>query len=294
MPLLEIAKVITPILIIALIGFIFGKLKKINLKTLADYIIYISGPALALSLLSVQRMELREISFIALSAALVILGTGAVSYILFKVIKVKVPVGLYLPIMYMNSGFIGYPLTLFALGENGLSKAIIYDITNAVLIFTLGIYMVSRVKNRWQVFKIPFIYAALAGIFLSLSGIKLPQFIYSPIYLIGGTTIPLALFMLGCRLASLKMVTWKLPLVASCFRLLIGFGLGLLAVYLFKLQGVTAKIVILISSLSSAVTTVALAEEYDANPELVAPTIALSTLLSLVTIVIILNWLVFP
>jgi predicted permease len=289
MPLFEIATVIIPIILIALIGFIFGKLREINLKTLADYIIYISSPALALSLLSVQRMELKEVSFIALSAALVILGTGAISYILFKVIKLKVPLGLYLPIMYMNSGFIGYPLVLFAFGTRGLSKAIIFDITNAILIFTVGIYMVSQAKNRWQVFKIPFIYAAALGIFLSLTGIKMPQFIHSPIYLIGGTTIPLALFMLGCRLAEIKVVTWKLPLIASCLRLFIGLGLGLLAVFIFKLQGLTANIVILVSSLSSAVTTVALAEEYDANPELVAPTIALSTLLSLVTIVIVLK-----
>jgi predicted permease len=193
--------------------------------------------------------------------------------------------------MFMNSGFIGYPLALFALGEAGLSKAVIYDITNAFFIFTLGIYIASQGRDRWQVFKIPFIYAAAAGIIISLCGIKIPHFIYSPLYLVGGTTIPLALFMLGCRLASMKIVSWKLPFTASCLRLGIGLGLGLLAVFLFKLQGVIAKVVILSSSLSSAVTTVALAEEYDSDPELVASTIFLSTLLSIITIVIILNWI---
>jgi predicted permease len=70
----------------------------------------------------------------------------------------------------------------------------------------------------------------------------------------------------------------------------LGLGLGLLAVWIFRLQGVTAQVVILASSLSSAITTVALAEEYDASPELVSSTIALSTVASMITIILILNW----
>lgn len=294
MPFSEIIKVIIPIIIITGAGYVFGRYKKINIKTLADFIIYVSSPALALALLSKQQIIFKEISTIIFSAVLVILGTGMLSYVFSRTTKIPIPSGLYLPIMFMNSGFIGYPLALFAFGELGLSKAIIYDMMNAILIFTVGIYIINRGKDRWQFLKIPFIYAALAGIVISLSGAKIPEMIYSPLDLIGQTTIPLALFMLGCRLAHIKIVSWKLPLIASCFRLGIGFGLGLLAVFLFKLQGLTSKIVILTSSLSSAVTTVALAEEYDAEPELVASTIALSTLLSIITIVFILSWLGLP
>jgi predicted permease len=123
-----------------------------------------------------------------------------------------------------------------------------------------------------------------------LARVQLPQYIYSPLYLIGGTMIPLALFMLGCHLAQIKIVSWKFPLIATCLRIGAGLGLGLLAVWLFRLEGVTAKVVILVSSLSSAITTVALAEEYDSSPELVSSTIALSTFVSMITIVLILNW----
>ena len=157
MSVLDILKVIAPIFLITLAGYIYRRLKKIELKPLADFIIYISAPALALAQLSMQRMQLTEIASLALSASLVILGSGAIAWLLFKALKFKAPSGLYLPIMFMNSGFIGYPLALFALGGIGLSKAIIYDITNAILIFTLGIYLVSRDKNHWQVFKIPYI-----------------------------------------------------------------------------------------------------------------------------------------
>ena len=116
MSVLDILKVITPIFLITLVGYVYRRFKEVELKPIADFIIYISAPALALAQLSMQRMELTEIASIALSAALVILGTGAISWGLFKVLKLKAPTGLYLPIMFMNSGFIGYPLALFALG----------------------------------------------------------------------------------------------------------------------------------------------------------------------------------
>jgi len=294
MPVTEILKIIIPIVLMTLAGFIFGKFRKADLKTLADVIIYVCVPALALVQLSMQRMPLPEILGIVLSAVFVIAALGGIACLLFRAAKIPAPTGTYLPIMFMNSGFIGYPLALFAFGGPGLSKAIIYDITNAVLIFTLGIYLVSRGKQRWEILRMPFIYAALAGILISLAGIQLPQYIYSPLYLIGGMTIPLALFMLGCRLSSIKITSWKLPIIATALRLGLGLGLGMLAAFIFRLPVLTAKIVILSSSLASAVTPLALAEEYDADPELVSSIIALCTLVSMVTVVLVLRWLILP
>ena len=285
--MLEIIRVILPIFIIALIGYIFGRLKKIELKTIADLIIYVSTPALAVTQLATQRMNVAELSSIAFSAALVILGSGLIAYFLLKSFKISAKAGVYLPIMFMNSAFIGYPLALFAFGKIGLNKAIIYDITNAILVFTVGIYIVSAGKDRWQVLKIPFIYAAFVGLILSFTRIQIPHLINLPLKMIGETTIPLALFMLGCRLANLRISSWKIPLIAASLRIGLGLILSFLAVFLFKLSGVAAKVVILISILPSAITAIALAEEYESEPDIVASTIALSTVLSMFIIMII-------
>ncbi len=291
MPLLETTYVLLPLFIMVLIGFTFGKFKQINLKVLAGIIIYISSPILAFILLAGQPIDLREISSIALSAVFVILGAGLISYFICKILKLQLPKGLYLPIMHMNSGFVGYPLVFFAFGDLGLSKAVIYNIINAILLFTVGIYIVSQEKDRWQFLKIPFIYASLAGMAVAWFGLKIPNLLHTPLDLIGKTTIPLALFMLGMRLAQTQIRSFKFPLLVSILRLGLGVGLGLLAVFLFGLQGMTAKIVILLSSLSSAATTIALAEEHHTDPDLVASSIALSTLISIFTIALLLNWL---
>jgi predicted permease len=289
--MLEILQVIIPILIIAFIGYIFGHFRKIELKTIADIIIYISTPALAITQLSSQRMEVVELSSIVFAAVLIILGSGLITYFLLKAFKISAKAGIYLPVMFMNSAFIGYPLALFAFGKVGLNKAIIYDITNAILIFTVGIYIVSSGRDRWQVLKIPFIYAALAGLVLSFTRIQIPAFINLPLNMLGETTIPLALFMLGCRLANLKVSSWKIPLIAASLRIGLGLVLSFLAVFLFKLSGVAAKVVILISILPSAITAIALAEEYESESDVVASTIALSMLLSMFVVIAIIYFM---
>ena len=292
MPFIEILKLIAPVIIIALAGFVFRRYRKIEPKTLADLIIYLGSPCLVLTQLSTQRMELGEISAIALSAIFVILAIGLITYFVSRSFKLALPISLYLPIMFMNSGFIGFPLAFFAYGKPGLNYAIIYDAANAILLFTLGIYIISKEKGRLQFLKIPFIYAAALGLFFSFTGIKLPSYIFSPLSLLGSTVIPLALFMLGCHLAEARIYSWKLPLIASLMRLGFGLLLGLIAAFLFGLHGTAAKIVILLSSLSSAISNVAIADEYDRDPELVASTIALSTLLSVLVILIVFKWII--
>ena len=281
-----------PIIICALLGFIFAKFKKIEIKTLADFIIYIASPALVIYSLTHENLRLVDMALIASLALLVILGSGAVVFVLAKIFKLSLPAGLYLPIMFMNSGFIGYPVSFFVFGQAGLSRAIIFDIMNAILIFTVGIYIISQRSDRWQIFKIPFLYAVLIGFGISLLGIKIPAGIYDSLGLIGNTAIPLALFMLGYRLASIKINSWKFSLLASGFRLGLGFAIALLLVKLLKIGGINQQIILLSSSLPSAFTAIALAEEYEAEPELVASTIALSTLLSLITLPLLLSYLV--
>jgi malate permease and related proteins len=285
----RIFEVILPIILIALVGYIFGKFKKIDVKTIADYIIYIGAPAMILTLLSKQQISFKEISTIVFCATTVILVTGLIAYYLFKALKIDLPKGVYLPTMFMNSGFIGYPLALFLFGELGFARAIIFDVTNAVLIFTLGIFIVSQGKNRWQLFKLPFIYAVLIGIILSVTGTRIPLPLYGPLYLLGGTSIPVSLFLLGCALSYVKITSLKIPLIAAVLRIGLGIGLGLLLVTILRLEGVIAKVIILSSSLPSAITSIAISEEYDANPSLVASTIALSTIIAVFTIPFVLN-----
>lgn len=285
MTLLQIINIILPIILLAGIGFVFGQFRKINLKKIADFTINITTPALAFSLMLKTTIGVAEIGKIALAATIIIVG------IAFACRKLKLPLGLYLPAMFMNSGNIGFPLCLFSFGHDGLSKAIIFNTTNAILIFTLGIFIISQGKDKWQVFKVPFVYGALLGLLFSLLNIRLPETIYFPIYLLGQITIPLSLFILGYRLSTTKIKSLALPAQASALRIIGGLLLGISASWILGLSGMTAKVVILLSSLPAAIMAIALAEKYETDSSLVASTIVLSTIASLITIPIILVWL---
>ncbi|MBN2057884.1 MAG: AEC family transporter [Candidatus Saganbacteria bacterium] len=291
MSIFEILKILIPIIIIASLGALFGRFRKIEIKALAEYLLYIGVPALVFSQLSMQQVRPAYLLLISLAAFFVILGSGLLSWFLLRVLRFRIPDPLFLPIMFMNSGYLGFPLALFAFGELSLNYAIIYNTAMSILLFTLGIYILCRGTDPYRALKIPFIYAALAGLILSYSGIRLPQPLYVPIYILGNTTIPLALFMLGYRLANMGLTSWKMPLLASLLRLGLGLGLGWLAVMIFQLHGIAAKTIILLSCLASAVTSLPLAEEYDSEPELIASSIMLSTLVSFLALFAILPWL---
>lgn len=292
MPSPEIINLFLPIILCVLLGYVFARFKRIDIKPLADFIIYIGSPALVIYSLSNEHLRLTDISSIALSATAVILGAGIITFCLAKLFRFSFPTGLYLPVMFMNSGFIGYPVSFFVFGQAGLSRAIIYDIMNAILIFTVGIYLVSQKKDHWQILKMPFIYAVVIGLVISFLGLKIPHGLSASFAMIGNASIPLAIFMLGYRLANINFSSWGFSLLASLSRLGFGFGLALLIINLFKFEAINRQIILLSSSLPSAFTLIALAEEYEADSELVASAIALSTFFSLIFLPLLLTQLV--
>ena len=133
--LIEALKVIAPIIIITSFGYIYGKFRTLNLKTLADLIIYFGSPALVFTQLAKQQIIIAEFLQIILSVLFVVLGSGFVAWLIFRFRKRDLPTSIYLPIMFMNSGFIGYPLALFAFGQFGLNRAILFNTVNAILVF---------------------------------------------------------------------------------------------------------------------------------------------------------------
>ena len=193
--------------------------------------------------------------------------------------------------MFMNSGFIGYPLVLVLFGYSALKIAILYNTVNAVLIFSLGVYIIGQKKDPWQLFKIPFVYAALIGLIFSYLKIGLPVLLASPIELIGKATIPLALALLGLRLLETKIKSWLMPFLAALLRLGLGYGLASLAIFFLPFEALTAKTILLLSLLPSGITPIALAEEYQTDRDLVASSIVMSSLLALVALPLIIKFL---
>ncbi len=275
-----ILQVMAPVIFISLLGYIYARFRKAEPQVLSDIIIYLTIPALFFNSFYKNKLLLSELPAVFITISAVMGGTLLLLLILRRFFRL--PVGLFLPAIFMNSAFVGFPIILLAYGPEGLTRAIAYDFINGLYIFSLGVFVVSRRKNFTELFKLPFLYAALLGLALNLSGLRLPAIFTNSIGMLGGITIPLALLMLGFRLGSTQIKSFTLPFLSSILRMGLGAGLAALCVWALRVEPALGRVLIVMSALPSAFMGLVLAEKYKTDEDLVASSIALCTLLSIV------------
>jgi len=285
-----ILNTVIPVFLIILIGYLIGKYKKINIQSMIDLIVYLAGPCLIFSSISRSDINLTDFFTIALAASGIILTMAFLAFIIFKITKSK-KVGLYLPMTIGNTGFLGYPVALFAFGMAGLSRVVVYYTIDSLFLFSIGIYVVHHKNELKEMFKTPLIYSVVIGLLFNLLKISIPEVIFKPIEMIGMITIPLALLTLGYKLAGIKISSAKTAFLASLFKIIGGFLVAIFIVKLFSITGLTKNIIILQAAMPSAVMTMILTAKYRRDASLVASVVLISTLLSIITIPLILWFL---
>ena len=113
--------------------------------------------------------------------------------------------------VFANNGFIGIPLARAVFGEGSAVMAylIILNIITNVLMFTLGVYLISGDKNTINLKKAllnPVLIAFIVGIILNLAGVNgvLPELqTYSTYF--SNIVTPLSMVILGMKLAGVQM-----------------------------------------------------------------------------------------
>ena len=291
MQFMAVIEIVTPVFASIGVGYLFARYKKISLEPIIELLLYITIPALVIYSLSENRIQTNDLYLISLAALLVVIGSGVLSFIYLKITGKGNKKGFYLTTMFMNSGNIPFPLALLAFGSVGLTKALIFYMAISILFYSLGIYIAKGRSGITEIFKFPLIYSAIIGFYISINGVVVPIALGTTLKLLGDATIPLMLLSLGYQLQTSRISHFSQSMAASVLRIGGGFLLGLLAVELLDIQGISRAIVILSSSMPSAVINFVISYKYDLDKELVASTVALSTLLNMITTPLILMWL---
>jgi len=193
--------------------------------------------------------------------------------------------------VFANTGNLGLPLCLFAFGQYGFNIAILCVVSTMLLHYTVGIFILGS-GNLREIFKLPLIYATVAGIIINSVGFDIPVIIDRPVALLGQITIPAMLFSLGYKLSEMKLSKLWLSFFFGSARIFLGFILGVLVVNIFGLKGVEAKVVILECSMPPAVFNFVLAEKYLTDSETVASIIVAGTVVSLAVLPFVISYLV--
>lgn len=284
--MVDILNIVLPTFIVIFIGYIFGKITKLDMSALVDIVIYVGLPALTFVSMLDKKVVLFDATKVWAAAITIMFGCGISAWIIFKIIGQKHS-GLYLPISIMNSVNIPFPIIFLVYGSEGLFAATLFYIPNALLTYSLGVYLASG--KHWresikEVFRVPPIYATLAGLLLNLLDIRVPELVIKPLSFIGMMVIPLVLLVLGSNLSKVKLTSLPTTFLASFLRVGIGLLLGFLAVNLFNLTGILRSVVILDSAMPAAVNSSILATKYKNEADLVSSVVLVTTIASLVVI----------
>jgi predicted permease len=273
---------VLPVFLIAAAGYLFGKRKKIDLHSINDFVIYLATPALIISSLSRNTIEIYLAGEVFLSVLIIIGVSMAVCVLAIKALKL--PIKVYLPpALFANTGNMGLPLVLFAFGEKGFNIAILYMVSTTFLQYTLGILILNYDERPSEIFRLPLVYSAIAGVLLSASGWTMPVSLFRAVDLLGEASIPIMIFALGYKLSEIALTEVNKSFIVGGMRIFIGALLGMLAVSIFRLEGVAASVVILQSAMPPAIFNFVLAEKYNQDSERVASVILAGTLISVIT-----------
>jgi predicted permease len=198
---------------------------------------------------------------------------------------------------FVNHGNYGLPLVLFAFGQEGLERALVYFVTGAFLAYTLAVFIASSGKARpisslLNILKVPTIYAVVAALAVNATNFVVPEVVLKPLNMAAEACIPVMLLLLGVQLGSASLRGQVRMISLAVFvRLVGGAVVGLVLAALMGLTGLTRQVCVVEQSTPTAVLTSILSAEFGSEPEFVTGVIFASTLASVVTMTLLVAWI---
>jgi len=281
---------VIPVFMLIAAGFIFAHWKKISLASVTEIIVYLGTPSLVFSSLASRPLYAGDLGILAAGIIAIYAGVGLLVRVYFAIFRFHSR-GFALPTLFMNAGNMGIPLALFAFGQAGMQRATVLFVICTFLQYTLGLYILHGRGNWQEVFRLPLIYATIAGLAVNLAQIKIPELLLQPVTMLGQATIPVMLISLGYRLHEVESLQWGHALGGALLRIFGGFAAANIAVLAIGATGVNRQVLLLYGALPAAVINFILTEKYRQDPALAASIVVISTFLSVLTIPIVF-WLI--
>ena len=286
---IKLFEVLFPVFFIVGIGYFLGKQKSdIDTTFITNYSANFGAPALFIFAITSSGVSYSVFSeyFIYSVIALTCFAITGVIFLFFmkKDISRELP-----PFFLPNTGNMGIPICLFAYGSLGMGVAASISSLVVLLHFTVNIFMASKTFDIKIILKSPSTYAVIIAVAFLYFDLQMPQYVLNTVMLLGYTMIVLILMSLGVSLTQMKVFSIKSSLISSVGRVIIGPIIGFLLIKIFNLSGYAAGVLLIQSSMPSAILTYLIASMYSPKKivDSISSMIVVSTLMSLITIPII-------
>ncbi|MCS6295696.1 MAG: AEC family transporter [Nitrospira sp.] len=264
----------------------FGLLGKMHAERLASFVFSISLPATIL--VSLDHVTFTPTAWkLPVAACLVTLTMLLCSWQVARRLHLPRPTqgGFLLGTGCINSVYFAYPVVLATFDDQGLARAILFDLGQTTLTLTV-IYAIavghgtSSTTARSALVRFvasPPLWALCGSLLLSLFGIHLHAWLRQVLTPLHFTTTPLASLVLGLSISfAVTRRTLAVAVLGVVMRMAGGLLLGLGAAWVLNLTGIERAIVVLIAAMPSAVTAVIFAADTGLDEHLVTSIVALS------------------
>jgi predicted permease len=294
---------ILPIVAVGGVGYLLGSVRDIDTDALNTVVVYVLAPALVFHSLATTTLAGSTLARITVAVVLFHLVAILVAEVAGRAVGASrtALAALILVTAFPNTGNYGIPVSNFAFGETGRATAVVALSVQAVLIYTIGVYIAGRgsaggvAAGVRRVFSVPLVYAVVAALLARWLDVLPPvgSSAMSTLQLVGDSAIPVMLLLVGIQLArtdvgstlsavggavALKMVV--APVLGVGVALAIGFS-----------DPLVARTFVLETAMPSAVTPVILVGEFAEGEvagvpvaEFVSTAIFATTLVSVVTL----------
>lgn len=201
---------------------------------------------------------------------------------------------------YSNTGYLGFPLVLAALGTAAAPLLATATIITACVMFAIAIILIEvgqQDSTRWpQLVKRvgrslignPLVIAPLLGAIFPLSGLEVPTPFGTFVKLLAGAASPCALVALGLFLAGRRKTVrggWGIVALLVVLKLIVQPAVTwAIARFAFDLAPLPTHTAVLIAALPTGTGPFMLAEFYRRDADITAKAILVSTTLSILTI----------
>ena len=286
------------------IGFTARKVKILTpegIKSITELMLYVVTPCLFINSFQQEYNPALIKGFFISAAAAIVCHVVAISLgILLIRDKDKARRSVFrFGIVFSNCGYMSLPLQQALLGKEAVFYGASYIAAFNIFLWTYGLALMCNGKERISVKKAiinPGTLSVTVGLILFFLQVDLPDIIGKPIEYLAALNTPVPMMIIGYHMANLdfkKVLRSKGEYIMLVTRLLIMPLLMLGALYLVGIRGTLLISCVISASAPVAAMGTMYASKYGGEAELSASCVAISTLLSVVTMTLIVGFAAF-
>ncbi|HET6497911.1 MAG TPA: AEC family transporter [Coriobacteriia bacterium] len=292
----ELARIVGTLLAFVGIGWLLrttGILTAEDARPIHAVIVYVGLPALIFQAIHPARLE-PALAAVVMVAWTVFAVTAAVAWVCARLLRLPRPVagGFILASSLGNTGYIGYPVATAFLGEEGLVRAIFYDVFGTVgALLVAGLFIAARFGGHpgrgasplREALRFPAVVALVVA--LLARPVAIPETVSAGLDALASLVVPLIMLSVGLMFEVKKVANRPAALGAlTVIRLGFAPAVAVLAGGVALGEAEAMRLVVLQAGMPAMMLSIVIGGRFGLDTEFLASAVVLTTALSIITI----------